>query len=95
MSYEEPRSADRSDNFKRLRLRAFLWTAGLTILILLDEFIKEGYLAKLEDFLKPGTHESLLMALWIGFLAFLTWKRRKRNGNGSGSERESGRGRNS
>jgi hypothetical protein len=84
MSYEERRSA-----FKRLRLRAFLWTAGLSILILLDEFIKEGYLARLEDFLKPGTHESLLMALWIGFLAFLTWKRRKRNGNGRGRGRNS------
>jgi len=37
-----------------------LWNIALMILLLLDEYIKEGYLIKMSDFLKLFTHENLL-----------------------------------
>jgi len=47
------------DTIKTLK-RLMLWNIGLMILLLLDEYIKEGYLIKISDFLKFFTHENLL-----------------------------------
>jgi hypothetical protein len=47
------------DTIKTLK-RLILWNIGLMILLLLDEYVKEGYLIKISDFLKLFTHENLL-----------------------------------
>jgi ABC-type thiamin/hydroxymethylpyrimidine transport system permease subunit len=47
------------DIIKTLK-RLMLWNIGLIILLLIDEYIKEGYLIKTSDFLKLFTHENLL-----------------------------------
>lgn len=66
----------------RRELRAILWILGLSILILADEWVKEGYFIKPEDFLKPFTHESLLAALWLGSLIWAFFERRWKKGRG-------------
>jgi len=44
-------------------------------LVLLDEYLKEGYWLKPSDFLKPElTHENLLLAL--GLVALALWARK-------------------
>jgi hypothetical protein len=47
------------DTIKALK-RLILWNIGLMILLLLDEYVKEGYLIKMSDFFKLFTHENLL-----------------------------------
>jgi hypothetical protein len=47
------------DTIKTLK-RLMLWNIGLIILLLVDEYIKEGYLIKISDFFKFFTHENLL-----------------------------------
>jgi len=41
--------------------RAVLWSFSLSILLLLDEYVKEGYFFNPYDILVPGTHESLIL----------------------------------
>jgi hypothetical protein len=61
--------------------RLMLWNIGMIILLLLDEYIKEGYLIKISDFLKPFTHENLLsmglMSLVIIILIYIKEKKDK------------------
>jgi hypothetical protein len=43
--------------------RLMMWIIGLLSLILIDEYIKEGYLINYYDFIKPLTHENILLIL--------------------------------
>jgi hypothetical protein len=69
------------DTTKTLK-RLMLWNIGLIILLLLDEYIKEGYLIKISDFLKLLTHENLLsiglMILVLIISAYIKEKKRLR-----------------
>jgi hypothetical protein len=69
------------DTIKTLK-RLMLWNIGLMILLLLDEYVKEGYLIKISDFLKLFTHENLLsiglMILVLIISAYIREKKRLR-----------------
>ena len=69
------------DTIKTLK-RLMLWNIGLMILLLLDEYIKEGYLIKASDFLRLLTHENLLliglMILVLIISAYIKEKKRLR-----------------
>jgi len=69
------------DTIKTLK-RLMLWNIGLMILLLLDEYVKEGYLIKMSDFLKLFTHENLLsigmMILALIISTYLKEKKRLR-----------------
>ena len=49
------------------------------ILIVLNEYFKEGYFIKLSDFLKPFTHEFIILIITLLYIAYLVLylKRRK------------------
>jgi len=47
--------------FKNFRKRLHFWYLWLVVLILGDEYLKEGYLLNPNDFFKPFTHENLLL----------------------------------
>jgi len=66
------------DTIKTLK-RLMLWNIGLMILLLLDEYVKEGYLIKISDFLKLFTHENLLsIGLMILVLIISAYIREKK-----------------
>jgi hypothetical protein len=69
------------DTIKTLKM-LMLWNIILIILLLVDEYIKEGYLIKASDFLRLLTHENLLsigiMILVSIILAYIKEKKRLR-----------------
>lgn len=54
---------------KKFWRRAVVFPLGLTGVLLIDEYIKEGYLFKPSDILVPGSHESIILAL-VGFSVY-------------------------
>lgn len=48
---------------KKFWQRAVVFPLGVAGVVLLDEYIKEGYLFKPSDILIPGTHESIVLGL--------------------------------
>ena len=55
---------------KKLWKRLNLWLLGLITLVLLDEYVKEGYFFKFDDVAKPFTHEQLVIWL-VGVLILI------------------------
>jgi len=55
-----PRKPGLRDLRKRWRSRLALAAAALTLWLLTDEYVKEGYLFKPEDVLVAGSHEWLI-----------------------------------
>jgi len=55
-----PRAPGLKDLKKRWRSRLVLATIALTLWLLMDEYVKEGYLFKPEDVLVAGTHEWII-----------------------------------
>jgi len=53
---------------RKLWRRIHWWYAWFIVLVLVDEYIKEGYLIKLSDFLKPLTHENLLLLATLTYI---------------------------
>ena len=49
---------------KKFFTRFLFWVIGITILILGDEVIKEGYVFKIEDVTNPSSHEFLIIVMW-------------------------------
>ena len=66
------------DPLKRARKRVMLWYFGLILLIIFDEYIKEGYILNPRDFLIPLTHENIILILTI--IAIALYKRIGRRG---------------
>jgi len=65
---------------KNLEKRIHLWFILAVILLLLDEYLKEGYLVKPKDILKPLTHEQILTAttiIYVLILLILKLKKKK------------------
>lgn len=61
---------------KKWKTRLKLWLIGLTILLLIDEYIKEGYLFKIEDVWNTNiTHEKIILLLVI-ILGIIALKRK-------------------
>jgi len=53
---------------KRFWRRIHFWYVWLVILLLVDEYIKEGYIIKPGDFLKPLTHENILLIATLTYI---------------------------
>lgn len=55
------RLPDLSDLRKKFWVRVPFWSFSLSFLLLIDEYIKEGYIFNPYDILTPGTHENLFI----------------------------------
>jgi len=70
---------------KRFWKRIHFWYAWFIVLLLVDEYIKEGYIIKPGDFLKPLTHENLLLLATLTYIIIniigiiRRWKRDRDN----------------
>ncbi len=58
-----PRKPTLEDLKKRFEVRFSVFTVFISLWLLTDEMIKEGYLFDIRDVLIPGTHESIIVAL--------------------------------
>ena len=56
---------------KNIRKRIHLWFIFAIVFLLLDEYLKEGYLFKLEDITKLFTHEFLITVSIFSYLIYL------------------------
>lgn len=76
---------------KRFWLRLPVWFFGGAGILLIDEYIKEGYLFHLSDIQYVGTHENMIITLvTLGFLTLLRDARKKGGlANGRDNERKS------
>ena len=57
-----------NDPAKKIGKRIHWWYVVTVVLILGDEYIKEGYFIKPKDFLVPFTHENLLLIVTILYI---------------------------
>jgi len=46
--------------------------------LLVDEWLKEGYIFKLSDLLVPGSHETIIIALAVGLVVSIVLGRRRK-----------------
>jgi len=53
-----------SDLLKKFHKRSLNFLIFFTLFVLTDEYIKEGYLFKIEEVLTPLTHENILVVVW-------------------------------
>ena len=67
-----------NDLHKHFRERLNVWLGGGISLLLIDEYVKEGYFFKPSDVVYPGTHENLITLLFI--LLLINWKVKKNDG---------------
>ena len=70
---------------RRLWKRIHWWYAWFIVLLLVDEYIKEGYIIKSSDFLDPLTHENILLLATLTYITIniigiiRRWKRDRDN----------------
>ena len=67
-----------SDLKKRIGIRKYLWLLGLLVLLLIDEFVKEGYFFNPSDVLIYGTHEFLATLDIIALILFFVYDTTKK-----------------
>ena len=60
--------------------RLIVWDIALVIMLLVDEYIKEGYLIKIDDFIKPLTHENILSILITTLIILIVLLKREKKG---------------
>jgi len=58
--------------------RLIAWDIALVIMLLVDEYIKEGYLIKIDDFIKPLTHENILSILITTLIILIVLLKREK-----------------
>jgi len=58
--------------------RLIVWDIVLVIMLLVDEYIKEGYLIKIDDFIKPFTHENILSILITTLIILIVLLKREK-----------------
>ena len=58
--------------------RLIVWDIALVIMLLVDEYIKEGYLIKIDDFIKPLTHENILSILITTLIILIVLLKREK-----------------
>jgi len=56
---------------KNIRKRLPIWIFGTIVLLLIDEYVKEGYVFDIHDIVKPLTHENIIVIL-IAILIAIT-----------------------
>lgn len=63
---------------KKVFTRLWFWLVWAVIGLLIDEYIKEGYLFKLEDIFNANiTHEKIIVSLIILLITIMIRKKRK------------------
>lgn len=64
---------------KNLARRIWLWLAMALILVLADEYVKEGYLFNPGDLLVPFTHEQIALSITVAMVLYgvASWLRRR------------------
>jgi len=62
--------------FKRIHKRIHVWYFLTIILLLVDEYTKEGYLFKVSDVLIPLTHENLIVMVTVLYLLLILAQKR-------------------
>lgn len=68
---------------KKFVIRSAVFSAGLIPLIIIDEYIKEGYAFNPGDVTKLGTHESIIVILaTYSYISFNYWLLKSRRKNG-------------
>jgi len=58
-----------SEIYKKAGIRIYVWLVGLIVLLLVDEYVKEGYLYKLSDATQLFSHEFFINCLLAIILA--------------------------
>ncbi|RLG82037.1 MAG: hypothetical protein DRO40_08610 [Thermoprotei archaeon] len=63
---------------KKIWRRTEFWITWITIGLLIDEYIKEGYLFKIEDVFNANiTHEKIIVLLIVLLITIMVRKKRK------------------
>jgi hypothetical protein len=60
--------------------RLIVWDIALVIMLLVDEYVKEGYLIKIDDFIKPFTHENILSVLITTLIILIVLLKKEKKG---------------
>jgi len=60
-----PRPQNLGDLKKRIHLRLPILLIGLAVLLVVDEYVKEGYLFDVRDVFIVGTHEFIVVLLFL------------------------------
>ena len=60
-----PRPPNLGDLKKRIHIRLPVFLIGLAILLLIDEYVEEGYLFDVRDVFIAGTHEFVVVVLLL------------------------------
>jgi len=60
---------------KHIKRRIVLWLLLSILGLLIDEYLKEGYIFDVSDVLKPLTHENIIVIL-LGILLIYTFLKR-------------------
>ena len=64
---------------RNARKRIPIWIIGLITILLIDEYVKEGYLFNPNDVIKPLTHENLIATLIVILSLFASLQLIRRN----------------
>ena len=64
---------------KNLAKRVWLWLVAALVLVLADEYVKEGYLFNPGDLLVPFTHEQIALSITVAMVLYgvASWLRRR------------------
>jgi len=84
MNLEDILKKAKSELLKKQPKRLNIWTAIIIMLILIDEWVKEGYILNPSEFTKPLSHEFLLIiTLLISFCLNQIFRKKEvvENGN--------------
>ena len=65
MNLEDMLKKAKSELLKKQPKRLNIWTAIIIMLILIDEWVKEGYILNPSEFTKPLSHEFLLISFCL------------------------------
>lgn len=77
-----PRRPGLQDLKKKFRARFILASVVITLWLIADEWVKEGYFFDVADITMPGTHEFLVVTLIAANLIFHGfWFLKKKTGN--------------
>ena len=67
-----------SEIYKKAGMRIYVWLVGLIVLLLVDEYVKEGYLYKLSDAVQLFSHEFFINCLLAILLAKFLYDKLKK-----------------
>lgn len=74
LKYMKKLSESRYNPFKNIRERIIMWIFLLIFGVIIDEYIKEGYIFNPDDLLVPFTHEQIIVVLLIIGCGMLIYK---------------------